>query len=193
MTQGPNKFIWYELMTTDQDAAEAFYRAVVGWNMADAGQPRMRYTILSAGDRGMGGLMKLPDEACEKGARPGWVGYIGVPDTDAGAKRIVEAGGSLHMGPDDIPNVGRFAMLADPGGAMFYLLTPSSRARTCRRPSSRSRRAWSAGTSSIRASARRPPSPSIPASSAGRRSSSWIWARWANTASSAPTASRWAA
>ncbi|MGH8565525.1 MAG: VOC family protein [Gammaproteobacteria bacterium] len=30
MTQGPNKFIWYELMTTDQDAAEAFYRAVVG-------------------------------------------------------------------------------------------------------------------------------------------------------------------
>jgi hypothetical protein len=77
--------------------------------MADAGQPRMRYTILSAGDRGMGGLMKLPDAACEKGARPGWVGYIGVPDTDAGAKRIVEAGGSLHMGPDDIPNVGRFA------------------------------------------------------------------------------------
>lgn len=127
MTQGPNKFIWYELMTTDQDAAEAFYRAVVGWNMADAGQPRMRYTILSAGDRGMGGLMKLPDGACEKGARPGWVGYIGVPDTDAGAKRIVEAGGSLHMGPDDIPNVGRFAMLADPGGAMFYLLTPFPR------------------------------------------------------------------
>ncbi|MGH8569933.1 MAG: VOC family protein, partial [Gammaproteobacteria bacterium] len=63
MTQGPNKFIWYELMTTDQDAAEAFYRAVVGWSMADAGQPGMRYTILSAGDRGMGGLMKLPDEA----------------------------------------------------------------------------------------------------------------------------------
>ena len=105
MTQAPNKFIWYELMTTDRDAAEAFYRAIVGWNMADAGQPRMHYTILSAGDRGMGGLMKLPDEACEKGARPGWVGYIGVPDTDAGAKRIVEAGGALHMGPDDIPNV----------------------------------------------------------------------------------------
>ena len=114
-------------MTTDQDAAETFYRAVVGWNMADAGQPRMRYTILSAGDRDMGGLMKLPDEDCEKGARPGWVGYIGVPNIDAGAKRIVEAGGSLHMGPDDIPNVGRFAMLADPGGAMFYLLTPFPR------------------------------------------------------------------
>jgi uncharacterized protein YbaA (DUF1428 family) len=61
------------------------------------------------------------------------------------------------------------------------------------RPPSRPHRAWSAGTSSIRASARRPPLPFIPASSAGRRSISWIWARWANTASSAPTASRWAA
>jgi predicted enzyme related to lactoylglutathione lyase len=160
--------------------------------MADAGQPGMRYTILSAGDRGMGGLMKLPDGACEKGARPGWVGYIGVPDTDAGAKRIVEAGGSLHMGPDDIPNVGRFAMLADPGGAMFYLLTPFPR-EDVPPPAEPTTPGRSAGTSSIRASARRPPSPSIPASSAGRRSSSWIWARWANTASSAPTAFRWAA
>jgi predicted enzyme related to lactoylglutathione lyase len=103
MTQGPNKFIWYELMTTDQDAAEAFYRAVVGWNMADAGQPRMRYTILSAGDRGMGGLMKLPDEACEKGARPGWVGYIGVPNTDAGRSVSSRPAGPSIWGPTTSP------------------------------------------------------------------------------------------
>lgn len=128
MTDTKPKFIWYELMTSDQDAAEAFYRAVVAWNMADAGQPGMRYTILSAGDRGMGGLMKLPAEACEAGARPGWSGYIGVPDTDAAAKSIAEAGGSIHRGPDDIPNVGRVAMVADPGGAIFTLLTPFPRA-----------------------------------------------------------------
>lgn len=133
MTDTRPKFIWYELMTTDQDAAEAFYRDVVGWTTADAGQPDMRYTILSAraaeGDLcvGMGGIMTLPDEALKNGARPGWVGYIGVPDTDEAAQRIVDAGGTLHMGPDDIPNVGRFAMLADPGGAMFYLLTPTAR------------------------------------------------------------------
>ena len=64
MTDSKPEFIWYELMTSDQDAAEAFYRAVVGWKMADAGQPGMRYTILSAGDRGIGGLMALPAEAC---------------------------------------------------------------------------------------------------------------------------------
>jgi predicted enzyme related to lactoylglutathione lyase len=127
MTESKPSFIWYELMTSDPGAAEAFYHAVVGWKMADAGQPGMRYTILSAGERGMGGLMALPTEACEAGARPGWLGYIGVPDTDGAAKRIVEAGGAIHRGPDDIPDVGRFAVVADPGGAVFQLLAPLPR------------------------------------------------------------------
>ncbi len=123
-------FIWYELMTTDQDAATDFYKAVVGWNAADQTNPAMgdfRYTILSVGTQGVGGLMQLTDQMCAGGARPGWVGYIGVEDTDAKAKAIVEAGGSILMGPDDIPDVGRFAMVADPGGAAFYLLTPLPR------------------------------------------------------------------
>jgi predicted enzyme related to lactoylglutathione lyase len=124
------KFIWYELMTSDQDAAITFYKAVVGWNAADHQMPEMgdfRYTILSAGDLGVGGLMQLTDDMCAKGAHPGWLGYIGVADTDAAAKSIVDAGGTLHMGPDDIPNVGRFAMVADPGGAVFYVMTPLPR------------------------------------------------------------------
>jgi predicted enzyme related to lactoylglutathione lyase len=119
--------MWYELMTSDQDGAEAFYRAVVGWKLADAGQPGMRYTILSAGERGMGGIMALPEGAAAGGLRPGWLGYVGVPDTDAAANRIAQAGGAIVRGPDDIPNVGRFAVVADPGGALFQLLTPLSR------------------------------------------------------------------
>jgi uncharacterized protein len=121
------KFIWYELMTSDHDAALDFYKAVVGWNTADHENSTvmgMRYTILSAREQGVGGVMQLTDQMCEGGARPGWVGYIGVADTDAKAKEIAESGGTVLMEPDDIPNVGRFAMVADPGGAAFYLLTP---------------------------------------------------------------------
>jgi predicted enzyme related to lactoylglutathione lyase len=120
-------FIWYELMTSDQDAAIAFYTSVVGWSAADMTIPELGdycYTIVSAGESGIGGIAQLSDEMCESGMRPGWFGYIGVSDTDAAAKAIVEKGGALHMGPDDIPTVGRFAMVADPGGAAFYLLTP---------------------------------------------------------------------
>ncbi len=125
-----DRFIWYELMTTDQDSALDFYGKVVGWSAADHPDSTpggMRYVILSAGTRGVGGVMQLTDQMCAGGARPGWVGYVGVADTDAMAKAVEAAGGRLLMGPDDIPDVGRFAMAADPGGAPFYLLTPTPR------------------------------------------------------------------
>ncbi len=120
-------FIWYELMTTDRDAAIAFYKTVVGWNAADqtmADLGDFRYTILSVGDRGVAGLMALNDEMCANGAKPGWLGVIGVTDTDAAVKSLEAAGGSVLRAPDDIPNVGRFAIVADPGGAVFEFLTP---------------------------------------------------------------------
>lgn len=122
-----DNFIWYELMTSDQDAAAAFYKDVVGWSAADMIIPEMgdyRYTIVSAGDRGIGGIARLEGGAV---SRPSWFGYIGVTDTDATAKAIVDKGGAVLMGPDDIPTVGRFAMVADPGGAAFFLLTPLPR------------------------------------------------------------------
>ena len=114
-------FVWYELMTTDVPSATAFYAEVVGWRIADAGMPGMAYSYLHAGERAVGGLMALPAEAAAAGARPGWVGYIGVADVDAQAQQVVQAGGRLRMGPQDIPGVGRFAALTDPHGAAFML------------------------------------------------------------------------
>lgn len=126
MNHQHGSFIWCELMTTDMDAAEAFYKAVVGWNTADFGHPQMRYTVVSAGERGVGGIMMLPDDARQAGARPGWIGYIGVADVGAAAARVKDARGTIHKPPTDIPDVGRFAIVADPGGAMFALMTPST-------------------------------------------------------------------
>jgi len=120
-------FIWYELMTSDQDAAIDFYKTVVGWDAADqtmADLGDFRYTLLSTGGRDVAGLMQLNDEMKAAGASPGWLGVIGVADTDEAAKAIEAAGGAILRAPDDIPNVGRFAIVADPGGAAFELLTP---------------------------------------------------------------------
>jgi len=124
------RFIWYELMTPDQDAAARFYGEVVGWTAADQPTPDangQRYLVLSAGDRGVGGILRLSQEMRDGGARPGWIGYVNVPDTDEAARRIKEAGGAIHMAPQDIPGIGRFAMVADPGGAPFYVMTPLPR------------------------------------------------------------------
>ena len=122
-----DSFIWYELMTTDLDAGLDFYREVVGWTTTEMDQPDMRYVVWNAGERGIGGAMQLTDEMCEGGARPAWLGYIHVADTDAKAAAIAADGGKILMPPGDIPNVGRFALVADRGGAAFYLLTPRPR------------------------------------------------------------------
>ena len=81
----------------------------------------MRYTLLSAGGAAIAGLMTLPQAARDAGARPGWVGYISVADVDATALRLQQAGGKLQRPPEDIPGVGRFAVVADPHGAGFCL------------------------------------------------------------------------
>lgn len=114
----PSKHVWYELMTTDQDAAEAFYADVVGWTLADSGMPGMRYTLFSAGEHMVGGIMAMPDMA------PSWFGYVGVDSADAYAEKVTAAGGTLHKGPADIPGVGRFAIVSDPQGAVFCLFEP---------------------------------------------------------------------
>lgn len=121
MPRSPCPFVWYELMTADAAAAETFYQAVLGWQMQDAGMPGMRYTILSAGSTPIGGLMALDEAARAAGALPGWIGYLGVDDVDAAARRVVAAGGSIHVPPDDIPGVGRFSVVADPQRAPFVL------------------------------------------------------------------------
>lgn len=120
------RFIWYELMTPDRDAALDFYREVVGWSAADfPGAPGgMRYTILSAGERGVAGLMEIDAAMAGDGLQPGWSGVIAVADVDAAAERLAEAGGRVLKAPEDIPTVGRFAIVADPGGAVFQLLAP---------------------------------------------------------------------
>jgi predicted enzyme related to lactoylglutathione lyase len=115
-------FIWYELLTRDADAAARFYGAVVGWqNRAAEGSDRS-YRIFSMNGADVGGYMPLPPGAESAGMRPMWLGYITVEDVDATVSDIVRAGGAQHMPPTDIPGVGRFAMLADPQGVMFYVM-----------------------------------------------------------------------
>lgn len=116
-----SEFVWYELMTTDTAAARAFYAAVVGWDMRPSGMGTSDYTLLSVDGADVAGLMPLSQEACDAGARPGWVGYIGVDDVDAKAAEITRKGGQIRRAPDDIPGVGRFAVAADPHGAIFVL------------------------------------------------------------------------
>ncbi len=115
-----NSFVWYELMTTDAPAAAAFYQQVIGWKGVDAGMPDMAYTLLQVAGQSVAGLMALPADVVP-GTPPCWTGYVAVADVDAAAARISAAGGAVHRAPEDIPGVGRFAVVADPQGAVLCL------------------------------------------------------------------------
>lgn len=117
------EFIWYELMTPDLEGARAFYQSVVGWTIGDkSDMPGMDYRMINAPDAMVGGAMEINAEMIANGAKPIWVGYIGVDDVDASVAAIKAAGGAVHMGPTDIAGAGRLAMATDPQGGLFYVM-----------------------------------------------------------------------
>lgn len=118
-------FCWYELMTTDLPAAQRFYGEVIGWKAQTADQPGGPYGLFLAGDAMVAGALPTPQAASDSSATPLWMGYIEVADVDAHAAKVTEAGGTIHRAPQDIPGIGRFAVAADPGGAVFVLFTPA--------------------------------------------------------------------
>jgi predicted enzyme related to lactoylglutathione lyase len=121
MSESQGRFVWYELATTDVEAAKQFYCNTVNWGARDAETPGIAYTLFTAGQAPVSGLMELPENARKLGARPGWNGYIEVDDVDAVTDRVKQLGGSVHIPPTDIPNVGRFSIVADPQTAVFAL------------------------------------------------------------------------
>jgi predicted enzyme related to lactoylglutathione lyase len=131
-----SSFVWYELMSSDVAAAKAFYTKVVGWKTQDMPMPGMTYTLLSAGDTQVGGMMTLPKDAADAGMRPCWTSYIEVDDVDGAAAKVRSLGGKIYATPTDIPNVGRFAVVADPQGRRWApCSTVRRRTRTLRRDS----------------------------------------------------------
>jgi len=114
------KFLWHELLTTDTSGAGGFYPKVLPWRTQPSGMPG--YTLWMAGQAQVGGLVALPADAT--GTPPHWLIYVGTPNVDATVEHAQRLGAKICKAATDIPNVGRFAVLADPQGATFALFTP---------------------------------------------------------------------
>lgn len=119
--------IWYELQTSDPDAAKTFYDDVVGWTVDAKPMGEMDYRMIDTGGGNfVGGVMRLTDDMKAGGARPGWMFYIGVNDVDASVGKVKAAGGGVIMPPWDIPDIGRMAIVRDPQGIPFYVMRGAS-------------------------------------------------------------------
>jgi len=122
----PGALCWTELTTTDPAKAEAFYTSLLGWTAKHSapGSP-MPYTefTVAGDDRPSVGMMpKLPHMPADMPSM--WLPYFMVTDVDATAAKARDAGGELHVEPQDIPSTGRFAVIVDPQGAAFAVFAP---------------------------------------------------------------------
>ncbi|HVV85913.1 MAG TPA: VOC family protein [Kofleriaceae bacterium] len=115
----PGEICWNELVTSNREAAIAFYGELLGWKIFDHMDmgPMGKYSIYGVGDVQVGGIMDTPPGA---GFPPTWFFYAATSDLDAAASRVKAAGGSIMHGPSDVPG-GRIVQLMDPLGAAFAL------------------------------------------------------------------------
>jgi predicted enzyme related to lactoylglutathione lyase len=119
------RFVWYELLSTDPQGAIAFYPEVTGWKTeAFAGGPGP-YTMWVGSQGPLGGVTELPAQARAMGAPSYWQANVEVADVDATVEEVKRLGGKVYV-TEDIAGVGRFAVIADPQGAVISVFTPAS-------------------------------------------------------------------
>jgi predicted enzyme related to lactoylglutathione lyase len=105
---------WNDLVTPDVEASAAFYSALFGWQITEVEGSDGQYWSITNGGRINGGLLPIIE-----GGHPAWNLYFACEDVDATVARANELGGETFMGPMDVPNGSRFAILRDAGGAFF--------------------------------------------------------------------------
>ncbi len=116
----PGTLSWNELSTS---AAKAFYTSLFGWGAETSDMGGRDYTVFTRGDDQVAGMMEITPDMGP--VPPSWGIYFDVEDPDETAGRVKDLGGDVFVPPTDFPG-GRFALVTDPQGAMFGVVTTVS-------------------------------------------------------------------
>jgi hypothetical protein len=118
-------FHWNELLTPDAERAKSFYGEIIGWTYDGMPMPDGdTYWIAMMGGKPVAGIFPT-NRPAYKGLPEAWMSYLAVDDVDARVKKAVAAGAKLMKPIFDVPNVGRIAILTEPGGAGVGWMTPA--------------------------------------------------------------------
>lgn len=123
------RFIWYELVTADPESAMRFYPGVTGWRAEPYGEAASRYWLWINGDAPLGGLMAPPPDGDQASDWPHWMPYVECTDVETTVSAARALGARVYVPPTWI-GTGRFAVLADPQGAVFSVFAPDVAATT---------------------------------------------------------------
>lgn len=119
----PGTLGWVQLNTRDAAGAKAFYPAAIGWTFKDDPMgPDMTYTTWLKSDGMAGGMMPMPPGTPAE-APAHWLSYFTVPNVDEAHAKAVKLGATSYVAPNDVPGGPRFAVLGDPQGAVFGIMS----------------------------------------------------------------------
>jgi predicted enzyme related to lactoylglutathione lyase len=112
---------WTELAVPDPEAAKAFYATVFGWKAETDPRPEAAgYCVFKLGEASVAAVRPLSNAN-----RPvAWSVCLAVEDADATVAKAVEHGGRTLMEPEDVFELGRYGVIADPSGAAFAIWQP---------------------------------------------------------------------
>ena len=122
MTHG--HFHWNELMTRDPEGAKSFYASTIGWTFNDMPMPDGTYYVAMDGETPVGGIFTMSGSDFD-GIPEHWFAYLSVDDVDARVEKAVAAGAEIVRPAFDVPNIGRIAIIKQPGGAAIGWMTPA--------------------------------------------------------------------
>jgi predicted enzyme related to lactoylglutathione lyase len=117
----PGTFAWSQLHTRDQDGAAGFLGAVFGWTRGNFGG----IPVLNVAERGVASMMDMPPGTPDQ-VPAYWMAIFASADPDGTAAKAKDLGGQAIVEPFDIPNIGRFTVLADPQGVAFGVATAAA-------------------------------------------------------------------
>lgn len=118
------RFLWHELLTGNPEIGKAFYPKVIGWGTTEWTGMETPYTMWTAEEMPVGGIMPMPLDALASGGTPSWLSYVGTDSVSDTLAQVRDLGGSVMMGPMDIPTIGQIGVCMDPQGAAFAVYTP---------------------------------------------------------------------
>ena len=122
--QQQGAFSWCELMTSDIGAAKDFYQQLFGWTWTDQVMDGGKtYTTIKAGENPVGGIFSTDDALSKETPCPHWGVYVTVENVDQTLELAQSIGAKVVVPPTDIPDTGRFAVFADPQGAVLSVIS----------------------------------------------------------------------
>jgi hypothetical protein len=113
-------FCWYELTTSNVQAAKDFYGKVFGWEFSDHDMGEMTYTMITIKGKQAAGIWAVPKDL-EHQMPPHWMAYILVDDIEASVQKAEKEGAEIKKPIQNAGDFGRFAIIADPAGAHIAL------------------------------------------------------------------------